>query len=101
MFYPINKTEDLLLSITKNCQVLIHQTHTKSQETLKFKLTKPKDTLSFKTSISLGHDYNWMVGLTGLEIYNSFLKTTRENNKLEFHADNFDEFFICRIKRSA
>ena len=31
---PKNKAEDLLLSITKSCETLIQQTHTKPQETL-------------------------------------------------------------------
>ena len=34
MIRPKNQTEDLLLSITKNCETLIEQTHTKPQETL-------------------------------------------------------------------
>ena len=37
-----NETDDSLLSITKSCQKLIDQTHTKAPETLKFKLTKPE-----------------------------------------------------------
>ena len=32
----INETQDLLLSITKNCETLFEQTHTKPQETLEF-----------------------------------------------------------------
>ena len=43
MVRPKNETEYLLPSITKNCQTLIHQTHTKPQETLEFKLIKPKE----------------------------------------------------------
>ena len=38
MTRPKNETEDLLLSITKNCETLIEQTHTKPQETLEFKV---------------------------------------------------------------
>ena len=34
---PKNET-DLLLSITKNCEMLIKHTHTKAQEALEFKL---------------------------------------------------------------
>ena len=64
MIRPKNETEDLLLSITKNCETLIKQTHTKSQETLEFKLTKSRETFSFKSYIDLGLDCNWMVGLT-------------------------------------
>ena len=37
MIQPKNETEDLLLSITKNCEKLIEQTHRKSEELLKFK----------------------------------------------------------------
>ena len=47
MFKQESQTEDLLLSLTKNCGTLIEQTHTKPQETLEFELTKPKETFSF------------------------------------------------------
>ena len=36
MIKPKNETEDLLLSITKNCETLIEQTHIKFEETLEF-----------------------------------------------------------------
>ena len=42
MIRPTNEIEDLLLSITKNCETLIEQTHTKAQETLEFKMIKPR-----------------------------------------------------------
>ena len=74
MVGPKNETEDLLLSLTKNCEMLIHQTHTKPQETLEFKFTKPTETFetfSIKPSINLDLDSNSMVGLTNLEVYNS------------------------------
>ena len=35
-----NETEDILISIAENCETLFEQTHTKAEETLKFKLTK-------------------------------------------------------------
>ena len=34
---PKNGTEELVLSITKNCQTLIEQTNKKAEETLEFK----------------------------------------------------------------
>ena len=40
MFKPKNETEDLLLSITKNCKTLVNQTHKKAEETNEFKLVK-------------------------------------------------------------
>ena len=42
MIRPKNDREDLLISITKNCETLIKQTHTKAEETLEFQLTKPR-----------------------------------------------------------
>ena len=37
-----NETEDLLLSKIKNDETLNKQTHTKREETLEFKITKPR-----------------------------------------------------------
>ena len=48
-----NETEILLLSITKNCETLIHQTHTKPQETLEFELSKPGKTIHFNSPLSI------------------------------------------------
>ena len=62
-----NKTEDFLLSITKNCQTHIKQTHTKPQVTLEFKLTKPREIFSFKPSL-IGFESDWMIRLTSLEV---------------------------------
>ena len=47
MVRPKTKTEDLLLSITKNCETVIEQTHRKAEGTLEFKLTKPRETFHF------------------------------------------------------
>ena len=38
---PKSQTEDLLISITENCETIFKQTRTKLPETLEFKLTKP------------------------------------------------------------
>ena len=83
MIQPKNKTEDLLLSITKNCETLIQQTHTKPQEALEFKMTKPRETFHFKPPIQIKGD--WMIGLTDLEVYNSIFNITEENNKFEIY----------------
>ena len=80
---PKNETEDLLLSITKNCETLIEQTHRKAEETFVFKMTKPKETFCFKPPISI--EGSWMIGLTDLEIYNSIFNITEENNKFELY----------------
>ena len=39
--WPKIETKDLILSITKNCERLIRQTHTRPQETLEFKISQP------------------------------------------------------------
>ena len=83
MIRPKNETEDLLLSITKNCETLIDQTHRKAEETLEFKMIKPRETFHFKPPIQING--NWMIGLTDLEVYNSIFNITEENNKLQIY----------------
>ena len=38
MIRPKNETDDLLLSITKNCEKLVEQTHRKAEDTLEVKM---------------------------------------------------------------
>ena len=83
MIRPKNESEDLLLSITKNCETLIEQTHTKPQETLEFKMIKPRETFQFKPPIQVKGD--WVIGLVDLELYNSIFNITEENNKLQLY----------------
>ena len=83
MIRPKNKTDDLLLSITKNCETLLEQTHRKAEETLEFKIIKPRETFHFQPSIQV-KEY-WMIGLTDLEVYNSTFNITEENNKLQLY----------------
>ena len=96
MIRPTNKTEDLLLSITKNCETLAKQTHMKPEETLEFKLTKSRKTFPFRPSITI--EGFWMTDLTSLEVYNSIFIITEENNKFEFYTDIFDEFSFAELK---
>ena len=53
MIRPKNETEDLLLSIAKNCETLIEQTHRKAEETLEFKMIKPRETFRFSPPIHI------------------------------------------------
>ena len=43
MIRPKIETEDLLLSLTKNCETPIKQTHRKAEETLEFEIIKPRE----------------------------------------------------------
>ena len=96
MIRPKTETEDLLLSITKNCQTLVQQTHRKPEETLEFKMLKPRETFHFNPPIYTKGD--WMLGLIDLEVYNSIFNITKENNKFELYTDTFDEFSFEELK---
>ena len=96
MIQPKNETENLLLSITKNCETLIEQTHRKPEETLEFKMFKSGEIFHFKPSIHTKG--NWMLGLIDLEVYNSIFNITKENNKFELYTDTFDEFSFEELK---
>ena len=95
MIRPKNQTEDLLLSKTKNCETLIEQTHRKPEETLDFKMTKPKQTFLFKPPISI--EGSWMIGLTSLEVYNSVFNIKEENNKFEIYRDSSNKFGFLEL----
>ena len=57
MIQTKNETENLLLSITKICETLIKQTHRKAEETLEFKMIKPRETFHFKPPIQVKGDW--------------------------------------------
>ena len=48
---PKNKTEDLLLSITRYCEKLKKQTHRKAEKILELNMTQPRKTFHFNYSI--------------------------------------------------
>ena len=96
MIRPKNQTEDLLLSITKNCQTLIKQTHRKAEETLEFKMIKPREIFHFKPPIQIQGD--WMIGLTNLEVYNSIFNINEKNNKFEIYRDMTAKFGFLELK---
>ena len=96
MITPKNKTEDLLLSITKNCETLIEQTHRKPEEALEFKMTKPREIFHFTPPMEI-KEY-WMLGLVYLEVYNSIFNITEENNKFEIYRDMSDKFGFLKLK---
>ena len=96
MIQPKNETENLLLSITKNCERLVEQTQRKPEETLEFKMLKSREIFHFNPPIHTKGD--WMLGLIDLEVYNSIFNITEENNKFELYTDTFDEFSFEELK---
>ena len=91
-----NETEDLLLSITKNCETLIQQTHTKPQETLEFKMIKLRETFHFNPPFQIKGD--WMIGLTSLEVCNSIFNITERNKKFEIYRDTSTKLGFLELK---
>ena len=96
MIRPKNQTEDLLLSITKNCEKLVEQTHRKPEETLEFKMLKPRETFHFNPPIHIKGE--WMLGLIDLEVYNSIFNINTTNNKFELYTHIYDEFSFAELK---
>ena len=75
---------------------MVEQTHRKPEETLEFKMTKPREIFHFKTPIHTKGE--WMLGLVDLEVYHSIYNITKENNKFELFTDTFDEFSFPELK---
>ena len=96
MVRPENETKYLLLPITRLCETLIKQTHKEPQAKLVYKFNKPRETLSFKPSISV--EGFWMVGLTSSEVDTSIFDKTVENGKFEIYADRVDQFSFTEMK---
>ena len=96
MIRPKNETEDLLLSITKNCETLIELTHRKAEDTVDFKMNKSREKFHFKPPIQIQGD--WMIGLTNLEVYISILNITEKNNKFEIYRDISNKFGFLELK---
>ena len=66
MIQPKTEIKDLLLSITKNCETLIQQTHKKAEETLEYKMIKPRKIYHFKPPIPI--QGSWMIELINLKV---------------------------------
>ena len=96
MIRPKNETEDSLVSITKNCETLIKQTHRKAEETLEFKLSKPKETFQFNPPIEVKE--HWRIAILSSEVYNSIYNINATNNKFELYTDSFDEFLFEELE---
>ena len=96
MIRPKNETENLLLSITKNCETLIEQTRRKTEETLEFKLTKPRETFHFDKLIQIKGD--WMIGLTNLEVRTILYLTSTQQITNSNFIQTLDEFSFEELK---
>ena len=59
-------------------------------------MIKPRETFHFTPSISI--EGEWMLGLTGLEVYNSIFDIKEENNKFEIYRDMTNKFGFLELK---
>ena len=89
MIRPKCETEDLLFSRTKNCEALFEQNQRKAEETLEFKMIKPRETFHFTPTIQNKGDCT--TGLPSLVVYNSIFELTEEKNP------NFINFLMKRV----
>ena len=80
MMRPKNQTEGLLYQLLKT-ETPIEETQRKADETLEFKMIKPRETFRFKPPIQINGD--WKIGLTRLGVYYSIFNRTEEYNKFE------------------
>ena len=83
MIRPKNKTEDLLLSITKNCEMLNEQTQIKAGKALDFKMIKPRETFHFNPPNPI--KFNLMIDLTDSEVYKFIFDITEDNIKFKLY----------------
>ena len=56
MIQPKNETEDFLLSFTENSEIPFEQSQTKAEETLEFKMVRPRGTFLFNPPIQIKGD---------------------------------------------
>ena len=77
--------------------MLIEQTHRKAEESMEFKMIKPRKTFHFNPPIQIKGD--WMIELVSLELYNSIFDITEENIKFELCTGYLeDEFSYTQLK---
>ena len=84
---PNNQNETLLLEMVKKLNEIEQNTHTKPQETLEFKMTKPKQTFHFDKDLIIPE--KWLMGLVNLQVYNTVYNITERNNKLSHYIPGY------------
>ena len=70
-----------MLSIAKSNQELVGNTHSKTQESLEFKMYKQSDCFSFYIPPQLNEKR--MMGVRSFEVYITVYNSIRKNNELE------------------
>ena len=97
MIPPKNETENLLLSIIKNCETLIEPTNARPEETLEFKLAESRQNFQFNPPILI--EEACMIGLISLSVNNSVFIIPEEINKFELYTDPVDsEYSFTEFK---
>ena len=73
--------------MVKKLDEIEKNTHTKPQETLEFKMTKPKQTFHFDQDLIIPE--KWLMGLVNLQVYNTVYNITDRNNKLSHYIPGY------------
>ena len=68
-FTPTNKRETLLPETMKLLHKIEENTHTKPQQSLEFKLIKPKQSYNFDKPLIIPE--KWVMGVSNLQVYNT------------------------------
>ena len=82
----------------ENCETPIEKTHRKVEEVLEFSITKPRETFHFNPAAEVKEE--WMIGLTSLEVYNSFPNTTEKITNSNFITFLMEKVVVLRMKKS-
>ena len=88
---PKKEKECFLLTIPRNCETVVKQTHKKAEETLEFKIAQPRGKFHFNPPISM--EGSWVTGITKFEAYISLFNITEENKEIELYTQSSDDEF--------
>ena len=73
--------------MVKKLDEIEKNTHTKPQETLEFKMVRPKQTFHFDEDLIIPE--KWLMGLVNLQVYNTVYNITERNNKLSHYIPGY------------
>ena len=88
-FSSTNKNETLLLEMVKVLQKIEKNPHTEHQQTLEFKMTKPKQTFNFDKPLIIPEKL--VMGASNLQVRNTVYNITERNNIIKQHIPSYYE----------
>lgn len=92
-----NTTEELLLAIARSNEEILKNVITKPQNTLEFKTNKSNDNFQFDQPHNL-NDGEYMLGLISLEVYNTVFNITEKNNIIRLTVVDINLAKLLRVE---